>query len=885
MNERTDVSQNVKTRGSLKIFLGMCAGVGKTYAMLEEAHKKIAEGVDVVAGLVVTHKRAETEALRKGIPQIPLKQVPYHGVIIDEIDIDVILSRKPRLVLVDELPHTNTPGCRHPKRYQDVLELLDAGIDVYTALNVQHIESRADVVQGIVSVRIHETVPDLLIDIAEEIQLIDITPEELRARLSNGKVYLGDRIVAANDNFFKPENLAALREIALRIMAEKIGQDVRDVMMQQQIKGPWKSSERYLVAVGPSPFSEPLIRWTRRIAAATHSHWIAVHVDNMRPYSEEEKERLQRNLSLVKQLGGETVTISGEDIAEAILQTAHDHNVTQIVIGKPPVTRFNFFRKTSLVDTLILKSGDIDVCVVRADKKNISGNKPPFFIGSSDSFVKDMISGLSVIAVCTLFFLLFKQYISYTSISILYLLVIVTLATKLVRRSILLIAAITGLLWNFLFIPPVYTFRIDKVEDILMFSVFIIVALIVGNLTVRLRMRELVERQRERRTHVLYNLAQCVVESHTLDEGLRMAIAHIDMIFKARSAITLVNDNGVLDTTVHGTSTLIVDTKEQSVITWVHGNAKPAGYSTDTLPEASALHIPLRTTHGAAGVLSLQLEENTVLDVAERELLETIGDHVAALIDRYRLIRQTGRMQVTEESEKLYRILFDSVSHELKTPIAVLSAAVDQTRKYLNANNIEKTLELQNEMSKAITRLKRSVDNMIGMTRLEAGPQDKNHDWCALDEIVVSASEQVADLLNVHEVNISIEDDLPLIKADPVLMTQVISNLLINAAQYSEPHLPVTIVVQRDETDIILKVIDEGPGIPEDELNGKLFTKFYRGKNAKAGGTGLGLSIVARFMDLIGGRVAAANNSSGKGATFTLHFPIQPNPEVNESQT
>jgi two-component system sensor histidine kinase KdpD len=885
MNEHTEMLHNVNTSGSLKIFLGMCAGVGKTYAMLEEAHKKLADGVDVVAGLIETHDRTETEALRSGIPQIPLRQVSYRGVVFNELDIDAILSRKPRLVLIDELPHTNVPGCRHPKRYQDVLELLDAGIDVFTALNVQHIESRADVVQGIVSVKIHETVPDQMIDIAEEIQLIDITPEELRTRLSNGMVYIGDRIAAANDNFFKPENLTALREIALRIMAEKIGQDVRDVMMEQHIKAPWKSSERYLVAVGPSPFSEPLIRWTRRIAAATHSCWIAVHVDTMRPHSDEEKERLHRNLSLVKQLGGETVTISGEDIAEAILQTAHDHTITQIVIGKPPVTRFNFFRKPSLVDTLIQKSGDIDVCVVRADKKNVSGNKQPLFKSTADSFLKDTMSGLSVIAVCTMLFMAVKHYISYSSISILYLLVIVILATKLVRRAILIIAAITGLLWNFLFLQPLYTLRIDKVEDLLMFSVFITVALIVGNLTVRLRMRELIERQRERRTRVLYNLAQCVVESHTLDEGLRMAIAHIDMIFKARSAITLVNDDGMLETAVHGASTLVVDMKEQSVITWVHCNDKPAGYSTDTLPEASALHLPLKTTHGAAGVLSLQLEENSVLDVAERELLETIGDHVAALIDRYRLIRQTGRMQVTEESEKLYRILFDSVSHELKTPIAVLSAAVDQTRKYLDEQNIDKSLELQTEMSKALTRLKRSVDNMIGMTRLEAGQQNKNNDWCALDEIVVSASEQVADLLNVHEVNISIEDDLPLIKADPILMTQVISNLLINAAQYSEPQLPVTIIVQRDETNIILKVIDEGPGIPDDELNGKLFTKFYRGKNAKAGGTGLGLSIVARFMDLIGGHVTAANNSSGKGATFTLYFPIQKYPDIHELQT
>jgi two-component system, OmpR family, sensor histidine kinase KdpD len=868
-----------RMRGKLKIFLGMCAGVGKTYAMLREARQKASEGVDMVIGLVETHDRPETTALLEGLQVIPLKHIEYRGIILKEMDLDAILVRKPSLVIVDELPHTNAIGIRHTKRYQDVLELLDAGIDVFTALNVQHIESRSDIVQGIAAVKVRETVPDSIIDLAEDIQLIDITPEDLRARLAEGKVYLGDRAATAADHFFRIENLSALREIAMHIMAEKIGRDVRDVMAAHHIQGPWKSSELYMVAVGPSPFSEPLIRWTRRIASATHSPWIAVHVDGFIPLTDDEKQRLSRNLSLVRQLGGETVTTAAEDVASALLQVAREKNVTQIVIGKPlesPLIRF--FTRRSLVDKLILHSGDIDVTVVRAEKKTSRKNKYHGGTRMPLPLHREIGFGFGVICAITALFWLLRDVTSYSSIALLYLLSIVFLATRLNRRAIVVVAFITGIIWNFLFIPPVLTFRIGKFDDLLMFSMYIIVALVVGNLTARIRLRELSERLRESRTQVLYQLAQCVVESRSLNEGIRLAVAQIDSAFNCRTAVTLVQENGAISDTTHPASSLQLDTKELSVAAWVHGSGKPAGRFTDTLRESQGIHIPLQTTHGRVGVLSLALAEKTVLDVSQRELLETVADHVAALVDRYNLERQANKSLVAEESEKLYHVLFDCVSHELKTPLAILTAAMDQLKNALKRGDHSQTLAAQDESMIAIRRLKISVDNLLGMTLMESGHGAKGAVWCDLEEIVGSAREQLSDLLKQRRLNISIPDALPMIQADPILLTHVITNLLTNAVQYSPAGSPIDVVAAKDGEQIVFRVIDQGEGIPAEEPAARLFEKFHRGRNAKPGGIGLGLSIVRRFMELIGGAVSAENNRGGKGAMFTLTFPIRGQP-------
>jgi two-component system, OmpR family, sensor histidine kinase KdpD len=872
---KTPTAHNGSFRGKLKVFLGMCAGVGKTYAMLQEARQKLSEGADVVVGFVETHGRPETQALLQGIPAIPLKRIDYRGIALFEPDLDAILARKPSLVIIDELPHTNAMGSRHTKRYQDVLELLDAGIDVVTAINVQHIESRCDVVHGITSVKVLETVPDSIIDLAEDIQLIDITPEDLRTRLAEGKVYLGERAATAADHFFRMENLSALREIAMRAMAEKVGKDVRDAMAQRNIPGPWKSSERFLVAVGPSPFSEPLIRWTRRIASATHSPWVAAYVDRLVPLSDEEKSRLARNLSLVRQLGGETVTVPAEDVASALLQVAREKNVTQIVIGKPlepPLIRF--FTGRSIVDRLILKSGDIDVCVVRAEKKNRERSRRINLLDASSPWYREIGSGAGVVAAITIVFWLLRDYTSYFSFALLYLLSIVVLALRLRRGTMVFIAVLTGALWNFLFIPPIYTFRIGKFNDVLMFCMYVIVALVIGSLTTKIRLREIGERMRQRRTGVLYQLAQCVVESRTLDEGIRLAINHIDSLFDCRTAVCLVSDDERLAGSVHPASTVQLDAKELSVVDWVYHAGKPAGRFTDTLRESPCLHIPLQTAHGRVGVLSLLLDEKVVLDVGQRELVETVADHVAALIDRYDLIRQANRLSVAEESEKLFHILFDSVSHELKTPLAVLSAATSHIKENIRKGDSAQALVAQEESAVALRRLKRSVENLLGMTRMESGQGAKEFVACDLEEVVLSARDQVADLLEGREINVSIPDQLPMIKSDPVLFAHAIANVFANAVQYSPRGSGINAVAALDKEFIVLRIVDQGEGFPPEEPTRHLFEKFRRGRNARPGGTGLGLSIVSRFMNMMGGTVNAENNAQGNGATVTLRFPI-----------
>ncbi|HAJ78497.1 MAG TPA: two-component sensor histidine kinase, partial [Fibrobacteres bacterium] len=852
------------TRGRLKIFLGMCAGVGKTYAMLKEARQRLTEGSDVVIGYAETHHRPETEALLQGLPIVPRKTIGYRGVMLEEMDLDAILARRPMLAIVDELPHTNAIGSRHSKRYQDILELLDAGIDVFTALNVQHIESRVDVVAGIASINVRETVPDSIIDMADDIQLIDITPEDLRTRLSEGKVYLGSRAATAADNFFRIANLSALREIAMRLMSEKVGRDVRLKMAERHIQGPWKSSERYMVAVGPSPFSEPLIRWTRRIASATQAPWIAVHVDTFSPLSDEQKQRLSRNLSLVKQLGGETVTVSAEDVSSALLQVAREMNVTQIVVGKPlESSLIRFFTGRSLVDKLILKSGDIDVCVVRAEKGSPKKTRWRLTAQRSMPWHHKLGFGCGIIAAITLLFWAIRGMATYSSIALLYLLAIVFLAMRLSRRAIVIIAALSGILLNFLFIPPILTFRISKLNDILMFSMYFVVALAIGQLTARLRMRELTERRREKRTGVLYKLAQCVVESHTLDEGIRLAIAQIDSVFEGRTAVTLVSKNGAIADNPHPASTWQLNIKESSVVAWVYGAGKPAGRFTDTLPQSEGIHVPLQTTHGSIGVLSLLITSNSILDVGQRELLETVADHVAALVDRYNLISQSNESALAQESEKLYKVLFDCLSHELKTPLTIVTTATSQAVDCYDKGDAAGGRFALHESSIALNRLRRIVDNLLSMTRLDSEQGKLEPVWCDIEEIITVVRDQLSDILSDYRVNVMIQDNIPMLQVDSVLLTHVILNLLVNASQYSPTGSEIVIAASADDKNVVVKVSDHGEGIPHEELNGGLFEKFHRGHNARLGCMGLGLSIVHRFMEIIGGTVTASNNENG----------------------
>ncbi|HEX6768777.1 MAG TPA: sensor histidine kinase KdpD [Candidatus Binatia bacterium] len=861
----------------LKVFLGMCPGVGKTYAMLRAAHQLLSEGVKVVVGVAETHGRAEIVALLDGMPAVPLRQVTYRNMALHEMDLDGILALRPDVVMVDELAHTNAPGSRHPKRYQDVLELLDAGISVYSTLNVQHIESRVDVVRQITGVTVLETVPDSILDRADEIQLIDLTPEELRQRLKEGKVYLGERAQVAGVKFFRQQNLVALREMALRLATERADQAVRQVMRERNIGGPWKSSERLMVAVGGDAGSESLIRWTRRVAGEFGCSWLAVYVDPDGAINSEINDQLTRNLSLVRQLGGNVLMTSGKNRNEALLRVARDQNVTQIVVGKPAAASgWGWLKSRWMLNRLIHRSGAIDVYVVQADRPATAPSQsvaPKAFQSPAHEF---LIAGLGVTGV-TAISLGLESITGYLAVALLYLLLVVVLGARLGLAPVFAAATLSALLWNFLFIPPHFTFYIGKLHDAMIFAMFFIVALAMGHLTGRLRQSEIAERKREQRTAALYELAHQAAFAPELETGLRAAVSHIESIVDAKAALLLRLPDHTLDKTVHPASSFALSEKEQSVAAWAFSRRVPAGRYTDTLPDSEALHLPLQARTAAMGVLCIRPNKDRPLDISERDLLEAFAVLIGLLLEKDHIAAAIQRAELLETSERLRRSILDSVSHELKTPLAAVQTGLEALEQ--QGQNDQARNETVGEIKLAVRRLNRVISNLLEMTRIEAGVVQPKLDWCDIDEVVEGAVEIAADALAQHRLALDIRDNLPMIKIDHLLIEQSLANLLANAANWSPAGTTITVGADIKDGAVQLVVADRGPGIPDDELP-HVFEKFYRGAKAPSGGSGLGLSIVEGFVRAHGGSVRAENRSGG-GAEFTIRVPVETLNEKN----
>jgi two-component system, OmpR family, sensor histidine kinase KdpD len=858
-------------RGRLTVFLGMCPGVGKTYTMLQYARQRLKDGVNVVAGVVETHKRTETEALLVGLPIVPRRGIEYKGVSLEEMDLDAILELHPELVLVDELAHTNVPGSRHPKRYQDVLELLDAGISVYTTLNVQHIESRVDVVRQITGVTIRETVPDSVLDRADEIQLVDFTPEQLRQRLEDGKVYLGEMAQAASANFFKLENLAALREMALRFAAERADDVMRGAMRERKISGPWKTGERLLVGIGHDARAESLIRSTRRIAGELDCPWLAVYVEPNAPVNAAVRERLTRNMSLARQLGGDVVVTSGNDVAEALLRIAREQNATQIVVGKP--TRppwLHWLSGRSPAYDLIRKSGDIDIYVVQPEKQT-----PKTEVSSgralSASPMREFLLALAATLLVTAASLLIEPFTGYRAIALVYLLLVVAVSFKLGRGPVLLVAAASALLWNFLFVPPHFTLYIDTFHDGMMFAMLFVVALAMGHFTSRLRLSEIAERRRERRTAALYDLAHQAALAPDLDTGLRAAVKLIESIFGAQAALLLRLPDHTLSDKPHNASSLFLSEKERSVAVWAFGHRMPAGKFTDTLPDSDALHLPLQARTAVMGVLSVRPSSGKSFDMTERELLEAFAALIGTILEKDHFIEAFKHAEIIETSERLHRALFDSVSHELKTPLAAVQAGIDALPRQIG--EAEKTTATLGEIQSAVHRLRRVIDNLLDMTRIEAGVIEPKLDWCDVGELAHESIALAGEALGARAVTVDGAENLPMVKLDQPLIEQALYNLLLNAAAWSPPGSKILIRVRLDKDKLVLSVLDGGKGLSESDL-AHIFDKFYRAADARPGGTGLGLSIVDGFVRAHGGSARAANRATG-GAEFTLEIPVE----------
>ena len=849
------ISRSEKTarRGELKIFFGMCPGVGKTYAMLQAARQKQLEGVEVLVGYVETHGRKETLALIEGLPVAPRTSIEYRGTILEEMDLEPILTWHPKIVLVDELAHTNVPGSRHPKRFQDVLELLDAGIDVYTTLNVQHIESRKDTVRQITGVEIRETVPDSILDLANEITLIDLTPSQLRARLAEGKVYLGDRAQTAAANFFRESNLLALREMALRLTAEHVDRDLRTAR-PAGTKEPWKAGDRLLVAVGPSPSSAKLVRWARRMASSLEASWVAVSVETPHILDAAQEARLIGNLTLARELGAEVIVTKGVSLGPAILRVADQQNVSQIILGKPGAKGFlNRFRP-SQVDWLVANSGDIDVQLVRVDRSRPRKTFPSPSVRLGDYAVVLAVSGL-----ITLAGFLLEPVIGYRTIAMLYLLGVLFAALRVGRWASLLLAALSATLWDYLFIPPHFTFYVSHPEDFAMLGMFFLTALIIGQLTGRLREREQMERGSVESTTALFRLARTLSGCDGVDEIAAKSVERIRETFGVESALILCDNTGNYEYHAHPASGFHLNDKEESVAAWTFLKRQAAGRFTETLPDAEAFYLPLISKDRAFGVLAISLSQAPSFQ--KRELLEAFATQIALVLEKESLNRENRHAALTAQSDKLQKALFDSVSHELKTPLAAIIAAVDQLPD----------LPVVREIRTAVVRLSRVVGHLLDMTRLDSGLMRLSLEWCDAAEVAREAVAEVKGISRSHLIAVQEAPELQPLHVDTNLIRQVLVTLLSNALTYSPASSRVVLTVQNQGTMVLFTVEDEGPGIPAGEEE-KIFEKFYRLKGSPAGGIGLGLSVARRLVEAHGGKITAINRSEG-GARFLVSIP------------
>jgi len=857
-------------RGKLRIFFGMCAGVGKTYEMLQAALEAKKKGVTVVAGYVETHGRRDTEALLKDLPVIPRKKVEYRGTVLEEIDVDAILALKPALVLVDELAHTNAPGSRHTKRYLDAQELLDNGIDVYTTLNVQHLESRADTVAQITGAIVHETVPDSFFDLADEVQVVDLSPEDLLKRMAEGKVYTEERSQRAIANFFRQGNLTALREMALRLATERVERQLRDYRQTERIRVPWRAGQRLVVGITPSKESVHLIRWTRRLAVVMQASWVAVFVERSSPHRDSGNEQFARNIALARELGAEIVTTADEDVAMALVRVAREQNATQIIVGKPERT---WLWGKSLVARLIDLSTDIDIYVtsgVETDNKSVQKR---FGRPRADSGIARYIASATLVFLVSSLCYPLTEALGYQTVALILLLVVVLLPLRFGVGPVVLAAGLSALTWNFFFIPPRFTLAIAKPQDLLMMVILFAVAAVSGVLTARVRAREKAVRLREERAVALYSLTNDHSSAKNQDDVATAAVINIKKFFDVDVVMFLSDLDGDLVKKPHASSTYTPDEKELTVPAWVHWNEKTAGKFTDTLPFAVATYYPLSGPRYPLGVIGINVHDNERLTLDQEVLLENFLGQISSALEREFLNELTKRSIAFMESERLYTTLFASISHEMRTPITALVGA---SESLLNDSvGVHPTVrrELAQEIQSAAERLDNVVQNLLAMTRLESGLIQPRLDWADMRDVVNASINKLRKELEGHVVSVEISPALPLLKLDFPLIEQVIMNLLRNAALHTPPASAIEVKAFPAQDKCVIVVADNGPGFPADSLE-RVFDKFYRVPGARTGGVGLGLSIAQGFVQAHNGTITAHNRPGG-GAEFTIQLPLE----------
>ena len=870
---RVQAEETRRRRGKLKVFFGAAPGVGKTYAMLEVARSRRAEGADVVIGWVETHGRAETERLLEGLERLLPRELSYRGQRLFEFDLDAALERRPTLVVVDELAHTNAAGSRHTKRWRDIVELLDAGIDVFTTVNVQHLESLNDVVASITGVVMRETVPDSVFDEAEEVELIDLPPDELLKRLREGKVYHAEMAATAAENFFRMGNLLALRELALRRTAERVNAQVVRYRDEHAIREPWPTAERVLVCVGPSPYAERLVRAARLLAASLRASLTAVYVE--KPSQERpqvaDRQQLERALALAERLGAETFTLIGEDPAEELLEFARRRNITKIVIGKPPRRGWRTLWGESFVDRLIRASARIDVYV-------IAGVEQPAARPMRQARVRrswtGYIAGAAAVAAATALASLLRHFLVHpTNLVMVFLLAVVFVATRYGAGPSVFVSLLSVGAFDFFFVPPHLSFAVADTQYLLTFLTMLLVAVLLSRLTTRVRAQAERTSERERHTAALYTMSRELVRAVGREGVLSVAAQVVRDQLDCQVALFTAEPGGAVALRVALEAAFADSANERGVAQWVADHGRPAGLGTETLPGSQALYLPLLATRGTVGVLGVRPRTAAGTGVEQYHLLETFANQVAFALERVELASEAQEAHIQVEAERLRNVLLSSVSHDLRTPLAAIAGSATALLESEALGTVTRT-ELARTISSEAERLSRMIGNLLQVTRLESGAVQIEKELQPIDEALGAALTQVEPVLGGRAINVRLPESLPPVPVDGLLLDQVFTNLLENAARHTPPDTPIDVSAWPDGAWLVVEVADRGPGLEAGEEQ-RVFEKFYRARGGMAPtGSGLGLTICRGIVAAHGGTIWAENRPGG-GVAFRFRLPLQ----------
>jgi two-component system sensor histidine kinase KdpD len=879
-------------RGKLRIYFGSSAGVGKTYAMLIAARKLASEGRAVLVGVVETHGRAETAALLEGLEVLPPKLIEYRGNTLAEFDLDAALARHPQLILMDELAHSNVTGTRHPKRWQDVDELLAAGIDVFSTLNVQNLESLNDVVGGITNVRVWETVPDKVFDAADEVVLVDIPADELLARLKAGKVYVAQQAEQAARNFFRKGNLMALRELALRRTADRIEGDVQAYRVDQSIESVWKTATALLTCVGPDADAERVVRAAARLAGQLNTEWHAIYVETpgLQRLAPAKREKILANLNLAQQLGATTAVIASAEIAESIVAYARTHNLSKLVIGRDPIRRLWPWQRSS-GQKLALLAPDIDLIEIgRAENSaEDSGRESARLPRGADPESNDrrkvkrvryVWAAISCVVV-TLISVPLAEHFENSNIVAIFILAVVLVGVRLGRGPAALAAVLNVCAFDFFFVPPRLSFAVSDVQYLLTFFIMLAVGLITGQLTAGLRFQARVASHREERAGSLYEFARDLSGAVQVEQVVKISAESIQRTFRASAALLLPDAIGRLIATMSNADARLAI--EIGTAQWAFDRGQPAGFGTDTLPGSDVLYIPLRAPTKARGVLAVKAHNRRLLRIPEqRQLLDTFAALIAIALERVHYVGLAQDALLKMESERLRNSLLAALSHDLRTPLTVLVGLAESM-----ALTVPKLSSVQQETAQAIQdearRMSTMVSNLLDMARIESGEVTLNLQWQPLEEVVGAALEAARGMLQRHSVVVQLPRDLPLVKIDAVLIERVLVNLLENVSKYTPPGSTVTLSAQVDGDQLSVSVADNGPGLPAGREEA-VFQKFTRGeRESSTPGVGLGLSICRAIIESHQGRISAAQRPGG-GAIFTFTLPLGTPPPALEPE-